>query len=126
LDLWREAGTIPAVTDDIRILSCLIQNANTGLLVAEYQNTLIGTVIAAWDGWRGNIYRLAVLPDYRRQGIGQHLVERAESFLSSKGARRISVLVAKDESLARSFWDTATDTGYNQDLRIVRYVKTLQ
>ena len=125
LDLWKEAGTIPAVTDDPGVLNCLIQNADTMLLIAEYQNALVGTVIAAWDGWRGNIYRLAVLLTYRRQGIGRLLVKGAEDFLLGKGAQRISVLVANEEPLAVFFWDALIDAGYNQDLRIVRYAKTL-
>ena len=125
LDLWEEAGTIPAVTDRPEVLSCLIQNADAVLLVAEYQSILVGTVIAAWDGWRGNIYRLAVLPTYRRRGIGRLLVKGAEVFLSGRGAQRISILVANGEPLAVSFWDALIDAGYNRDLRIVRYAKTL-
>jgi len=33
-------------------------------LVAEADGTLVGTVIDGWDGdgWRGNIYRSALLP----------------------------------------------------------------
>ncbi len=103
LDLWKDAGAIPSITDNVEVLRCLIQNISTVLLVAEYQNTLAGAVIAAWDGWRGNIYRLAVLPTYRRQGIGKLLVKKADDFLSGRGAQRISILVANEESLAVSF-----------------------
>jgi ribosomal protein S18 acetylase RimI-like enzyme len=35
----------------------------------------VGTLVAAWDGWRGNMYRLAVLPEHRRAGIGRELVD---------------------------------------------------
>lgn len=125
LDLWKDAGAIPSITDNVEVLRCLIQNTSTVLLVAEYQNSLAGAVIAAWDGWRGNIYRLAVLPTYRRQGIGKLLVKKAEDFLSGRGAQRIPMLVANEESLAVSFWDALVDAGYNRDLRMVRYAKTL-
>ena len=125
LDLWKEAGAIPSMTDSPEVLRRLIQNTGAVLLIAEYQNTLVGTIVATWDGWRGNIYRLAVLPTYRRRGIGRLLVKGAEDFLSGKGAQRISILVANGEPIAVSFWDALIDAGYNRDLRIVRYAKTL-
>jgi len=113
------------MTDSPEVLRRLIQNTGAVLLIAEYQNTLVGTIVATWDGWRGNIYRLAVLPTYRRRGIGRLLVKGAEDFLSGKGAQRISILVANGEPIAVSFWDALIDAGYNRDLRIVRYAKTL-
>ncbi len=33
---------------------------------AEADGTLVRTDIDGWAGWRGNIYRLAVLPAHRR------------------------------------------------------------
>lgn len=30
---------------------------------------MVGSLIAAWDGWRGSFYRLAVLPERRREGL---------------------------------------------------------
>ena len=125
LDLWKEAGSIPSMTDSPEGLRRLFQNTDAILLIAEYQNTLVGTVIAAWDGWRGNIYRLVVLQAYRRRGIGKLLVKGAEDFLSGKGVQRISILVVNEEPLAVSFWDALIDGGYNRDLRIVRYAKNL-
>jgi ribosomal protein S18 acetylase RimI-like enzyme len=60
------------------------------LVVAEADGTLVATVIGAWDGWRGNIYRLAVLPAYRRRGIARAPVAEADRMLRQMGARRIS------------------------------------
>ncbi len=31
-----------------------------------------------WDGWRGNMYRLAVDPQHRRLGLARRLVEEGE------------------------------------------------
>jgi len=86
----------------------------------------VGTVIAGWDGWRGNIYRLAVLPAYRKRGIGRLLVNEAENFLIAKGAQRIGGLVAKEEPLAVSFWDTLAENGFRRDSTFVRYAKSIE
>ena len=89
-------------------------------LVAEDAGRLVGTLIAGWDGWRGNMYRLAVLPAYRRQGVATALVGEAERRLRALGARRITALVISDHDWATGFWRAA---GYELDERMARFVK---
>jgi len=126
LDVWRDAGSMTSITDNIEVLRRLLQLTNTALLVAEHQHKLVGTVIAGWDGWRGNLYRLAVLPSHRKRGIGRLLVTEGENFLIAKGAQRIGGLVAKEDPLAVSFWDALADDGYKQDSTFNRYAKSIE
>ena len=62
LGLWREAGSVPSVSDDPASLERLLETSKDALLVAETDGRVMGTIIAGWDGWRANVYRLAVLP----------------------------------------------------------------
>ena len=122
LDLWRKAEAIPSRTDTLEELLQLV-NENTRLfLVAEVDGRPIGTIIGGWDGWRGNIYRLAVAPEFRRRGVADSLVAEVERRLRAKGARRVTALVVKSEDHAMAFWEAA---GYEHDRRMVRYAKTL-
>jgi len=122
LDVWRQAEAIPSRTDTLEELRRLVDE-NTGLfLVAEEAGRLIGTIIGGWDGWRANIYRLAVLPEFRRRGVAGLLVAEVERRLRAKGAARVTALVVKSEDHAMAFWEAA---GYDHDQRMVRYVKTL-
>lgn len=119
LELWRKADAIPSVTDNADYLRRAIGESKANVLVAEVDGQLVGSIIGTFDGWRGNIYRLAVHPDYRRRGIARALVDEVEQRLIQQGAKRITALVEKDHPGANRFWE-AVD--YTVDRRILRYV----
>src|SRR5438128_4498177 len=123
LALWERAGAIPSPTDTLAELRRLVQTHGDGFLVAIQQGAIVGSVIGGWDGWRGNIYRLAVAPEARRLGLARRLVREAERVLWRKGARRLSALVGRHEAQAVAFWDALADAGYQRDPRMMRYVK---
>jgi ribosomal protein S18 acetylase RimI-like enzyme len=122
LEFWRHAETAPSATDDPEGLSVLLAAVPYALLVAECNGLIIGAVIATFDGWRGNMYRLAVLPEHRRRGVARSLVHEGERRLRSVGAMRITALVAHELDGATQFWSSV---GFGVDPRTTRFVKTL-
>jgi ribosomal protein S18 acetylase RimI-like enzyme len=122
LELWRRAGATPSVTDTAEAVRRAIAHPAAWVLLAEAEGLLIGSVIGTFDGWRGNIYRLAVDPAYRRQGVARALVAAVEQRLLQAGARRITALVEHAHPDPVAFWPAA---GYEQDRRITRYVRSL-
>ena len=86
LELWRQADATPGVTDTADELRRVMGESCADVLVAEVDGRLIGSIIGTFDGWRGNLYRMAVHPDYRRRGIGRSLVAEVERRLSARGA----------------------------------------
>jgi ribosomal protein S18 acetylase RimI-like enzyme len=133
LALWREADAVPSVSDDPTSLRRLLATSEDALLVAEAMDPeagrsgaggrLVGTIVAGWDGWRGNLYRLAVLPTARRRGIALRLVAEAERRLAEKGAIRLSALVMSEHDPAVALWHAA---GYARDPRVGRFVRSLR
>jgi ribosomal protein S18 acetylase RimI-like enzyme len=123
LELWQQARSEHASTADrLEDVERLIGESPAVLLVAERDGEILGALIAAWDGWRGNMYRLAVREGSRRQGIGLALVRAGEDYLRRCGARRITALVAFEDETAASFWERA---GYPIDQKIGRRVRNL-
>ena len=123
LKLWALARSEHASTPDGReAVERMVEGSPAALLVAEAGGQVVGAVIAAWDGWRGNIYRLAVADSYRRRGVGLQLTRAAEDYLRGCGVGRVTALVAYDDEAAGSFWDAA---GYPQDADIGRRVRNI-
>lgn len=80
-------------------------------LVAEDDRRIIGTVLGGYDGRRGLVYHLAVVPEYRHQGIGKMLMAEVERRLKEKGCQRCYLLVKHDAGDVIGFyhslgWDT--------------------
>jgi ribosomal protein S18 acetylase RimI-like enzyme len=123
LALWAVGRTAHAVTEDrAEAVRLLLATDPQALWVAELGGAIVGAVIAAWDGWRGNIYRLAVDPAHRRRGVARRLVEAGERSLKARGATRVTALVAYEDERAGAFWDRA---GYPLDSEIGRRVRNL-
>jgi ribosomal protein S18 acetylase RimI-like enzyme len=96
LDIWRQAGVRLLATDTPEALEHLVERCPGSLLVADIDGQLAGTVIAGWDGWRGTIYRLAVVPRWRRRSVARTLVEGAIQYLREQGAQRVNLFVVAD------------------------------
>jgi ribosomal protein S18 acetylase RimI-like enzyme len=120
LALWRAAGAVPGATDDDPSVRALLAVDPSALLVADIDGRVAGTLIAAWDGWRGNMYRLAVLPEHRRAGVAGALVRAGEARLEDLGCRRITALVVGHHDDAVAFWSSA---GYEHQACTRRYVR---
>jgi ribosomal protein S18 acetylase RimI-like enzyme len=122
--LWSAArsghASLPDRPEDVERL--VDEDNPATLLVAEADRRLAGAVIAAWDGWRGTIYRLAVGEDLRRKGIGLQLTRAAEDYFRERDVERITALVPFEDRAASAFWDAA---GYPQDPEIGRRVRNI-
>ena len=120
LRLWLESQAEPTHTDDVDSLGRLITHDPSALIVAEDGGRLVGSVIAAWDGWRGSIYRLVVAPSHRRHGLGRHLVHAAEERLAAAGAVRLQAIVTGTQPMATGFWHASDWEQQRQRLRFVK------
>jgi GNAT superfamily N-acetyltransferase len=122
LRFWKDSGASMGATDDVEHLRRVVTNPAAVLLLALAGDEIVGTLLGAYDGWRGNLYRLVVHPSRRRQGIATQLVREVEHIFAEWGVRRITVLIEVDRPWAMEFWIAV---GYPRDDHIVRHVGTL-
>jgi ribosomal protein S18 acetylase RimI-like enzyme len=122
VELWRQSGATVSVTDTPEDVRRALAFPCARILVAEAAGQLVGSILGTFDGWRGNIYRLVVRPEFRRRGLARRLVAEVETWLVQQGARRVTALVEKDHGWATGFWEAV---GYAVDRRMVRYARNL-
>ena len=120
LELWARAEATPTVTDSNDALRLLLDADPGALLLAEAEGRIVGALIAAWNGWRGSFYRLAVEPGHRRRGLATRLVRLGEQRLQERGAVRIDALAATHEPVATGFWEAC---GYESQSERTRFVR---
>lgn len=119
LQFWKDSGASMSTTDEADYLRRVTENPATVFLLAIVDGKIVGSLLGAFDGWRGNMYRLVVHPSHRRQGIGRQLVRQVKKVFSEWGVRRVTVLIEVDRPWAMEFWSAV---GYPRDEHIVRHV----
>ncbi|MFF1444763.1 GNAT family N-acetyltransferase [Streptomyces sp. NPDC058295] len=122
LAFWKTSAEGTSISDDRSGVERLVARDPGALILAERGGELAGTVIAGFDGWRCHLYRLAVHPDQRRQGIGSALLTAAEERFVRLGGRRGDAMVLTRNETAHHAWRAA---GYAPEEKWRRWVKPL-
>ena len=122
LAFWKVAAEGTSISDDRSGVERLVGRDPEALILAERGGELAGTVIAGFDGWRCHLYRLAVHPGHRRQGVGSALLAAAEERFVRLGGRRGDAMVLDRNELAHHTWRAA---GYSPQPQWSRWVKHL-
>ncbi len=83
--------------------------------VAVADGSVVGTIMAGYDGHRGWIYSVAVAHSHRRHGIGSRLVSVAEQALIKKGAVKINLQIVEGNDKVIAFYSSL---GFSVEKRI--------
>ena len=83
--------------------------------VAVENGKVLGTTMAGYDGHRGWIYSLAVIPERRRARIGTRLLEHAENELKRLGCVKINLQIFERNNIVKEFY---LKRGYDVEDRV--------
>ena len=107
-DLWMSCeGMGLNHLDDSRegISRFLNRNPDTCFVAINYDETLIGVVMAGSDGRRGYIYHTAVHPNFQKMGVGKKLVNEALKSLRHHGINKVALVVFEKNESGNEFWE---------------------
>ncbi|MCY4112883.1 MAG: GNAT family acetyltransferase [Chloroflexi bacterium] len=114
--LWREVFAYDSPHNAPALVIRKKLEQRDGLFfVARLGQSVVGTVMAGYDGHRGWIYSLAVLPDQRRSGIGSRLLRHAEARLAELGCIKVNLQIVAGNEAAVAFYERH---GYQVEPRI--------
>jgi len=72
--------------------------------VARKGGRIVGVSMCGHDGRRGSFYHTGVLPEFRRQGIAERMVERSLSCLREAGITTAFCFTHEKNLTAQAFW----------------------
>lgn len=114
--LWKTVfGYESPHNDPSLVISRKIAAGDGLFFVAMSGSTVIGTVMAGYDGHRGWLYSVAVHPGHRKQGVGSRLVTHAEHALTGLGCVKINLQITEGNESAAGFYKSL---GYTVEPRL--------
>jgi ribosomal protein S18 acetylase RimI-like enzyme len=124
LEFWSVAAEdAHRPPDSDAAVRALISRDPDALMLAVDGERIVGTLVAGWDGWRGHLYRLAVAPEARGQGIARLLVTTAEHRFRGFGVGRVDAMVLDENDSAHPVWERL---GYRRQEEWSRWIKPLE
>lgn len=104
VDLWRKCDLIVPQNDPVEDIQKKIDFQPELFLVALLDGKMIGSVMAGYEGHRGWLNYLAVLPDYQRHGYGRRLVEKVIDELRKLGCLKVNLQVRRSNVSVVDFY----------------------
>jgi ribosomal protein S18 acetylase RimI-like enzyme len=117
--LWKSSEGIGLSEADSESNIRLFLEHNPGLCyVACESDHIVGAVLCGEDGRRGYLHHLAVLPAFRRRGIGGRLVSHCLESLARKNIQKCHIFIFRDNHEGIDFWE---NEGWSQrdDLKLM-------
>ncbi len=82
----------------------LKRNPNTCFVYIE-DDKIVGVILGSHDGRRGHINHLAVLEEYRNNGIATKLLDKTINAFDKEGITKVNLVNFKGNDVANEFWE---------------------
>jgi len=93
VDLWRKCDLIVPQNDPVEDIRKKLDFQPELFFVALLNDKVIGSVMVGYEGHRGWLNYLAVLPDHQKRGYGRKLVAKAIDELRKLGCLKVNLQV---------------------------------
>lgn len=95
---------IRALDDSREDIQRFIRRNPTTSVVARMDGRIVGSILCGSDGRQGALYHVCVARDYRRRGIGTHMVGYCMHQLRLMGINKVSLIAFTSNDAGNAFW----------------------
>ena len=96
---------IRALDDSREDIERFIRRNPTTSVVAKAGNRIVGTILCGSDGRQGALYHVCVAKEYRRRGIGTHMVGFCMHQLKAMGINKVALIAFATNEAGNAFWN---------------------
>lgn len=118
--LWLASGLEIRPGDSLAQIQVKLRRDPELFLLAEADGRIVGAVMGGWDGRRGWIYHLGVLPQFQRKGVASRLVREVERRMKAKGVLKVNASIYKWNKKSLAFFRAS---GYGIDRKTIHVGK---
>ncbi len=106
IDLWQRVfPDDPPHNDPSQVISAK-RAVDDLIFVALEKDSIVGAVMAGYDGHRGWLYAVAVDHPHRRHGIARRLVAHALDALRQLGCIKVNLQIRSDNAQVVAFYES--------------------
>lgn len=104
IDLWQQCNLIIPQNDPHVDIKKKIEYQPDLFFVGTLQDRIVASIMVGYEGHRGWINYMAVLPQYQKKGFGDQLLEHAVSVLKKLGCQKINLQVRETNQEVIEFY----------------------
>ena len=104
IDLWRRCELIVPWNDPKKDILRKLSVNDDLFILAEEKERIIVSSMGGYDGHRGYIYYLAVLPEFQEKGVGSNILKIIEKKLLNIGCPKINLFVRNTNLSVKAFY----------------------
>jgi len=104
VDLWRKCNLTVPQNDSVEDIRRKLVFQPELFFVALFDGKVIGSIMVGYEGHRGWLNYMAVLPEHQRHGYGRKLVEKAVDELRRLGCLKVNLQVRRSNVSVVEFY----------------------
>ncbi len=111
--LWHtiHGFAIRSVDDSYEGIHKFLKRNHDTSVVAVAQGKIVGTILCGHDGRCGYFYHVCVHEDFRKENVGEQMVEAAKKRLMDEDICRVNLVAFKTNKAGNAFWQSL---GWNE------------
>ena len=90
--------------DSKKLVERMVEKDSDSIIIAEYKDKIIGSVYFIDMGFTAMLWRLNVIPEYRKKGIGEQLINEVKRRASKRGFTQIHFIVHEEFTSLKNWY----------------------